>query len=129
VELLIAVTPDPESKLPCLLRLPFAGGMVLRTSGTSPTARAAGTRALQIVVDSPEQYAYQFTGQRATTVRRALPCGDYGITVGGRLVASVERKSLADLVASLTTGKLHYALAELAALPRAAVVLPLLGPL
>jgi ERCC4-type nuclease len=34
----------------------------------------------------------------------------------------VERKSLADLVASLTGGKLRYALAELAALPRAAVV-------
>jgi hypothetical protein len=31
-------------------------------------------------------------------------------------------KSLADLVASLTGGKLRYALAELAALPRAAVV-------
>jgi hypothetical protein len=34
----------------------------------------------------------------------------------------VERKSLVDLVASLTGGKLRYALAELAALPRAAVV-------
>jgi hypothetical protein len=34
----------------------------------------------------------------------------------------VERKSLTDLVASLTGGKLRYALAELAALPRAAVV-------
>ncbi|MFD1504516.1 histone-like nucleoid-structuring protein Lsr2, partial [Georgenia yuyongxinii] len=32
------------------------------------------------------------------------------------------RKSLADLAGSLTTGKLTYALAELAALPRAAVV-------
>ena len=34
----------------------------------------------------------------------------------------MERKSLADLVASLTSGKLRYALAEMAALPRAAVV-------
>jgi len=55
-------------------------------------------------------------------VRRALPCGDYGLTVDGRLVASVERKSLPDLVASLISGKLRYAVAELAALPRAAVV-------
>ena len=55
-------------------------------------------------------------------VRRALPCGDYGLVYGGRLVASVERKSLTDLAASLTTGRLRYALAELAALPRAAVV-------
>ncbi|NQE69042.1 hypothetical protein NG2371_03506 [Nocardia gamkensis] len=40
----------------------------------------------------------------------------------GRLIASVERKSLADLVSSLTGGKLRYAIADLAALPRAAVV-------
>ena len=37
-------------------------------------------------------------------------------------MAAVERKTLADLVATLTTGKLRYALAELAALPRAALV-------
>ena len=55
-------------------------------------------------------------------MKRALPCGDYGLVAEGRLIASVERKSLADLVASLTGGKLRYALAELAALPRAAVV-------
>jgi hypothetical protein len=36
-------------------------------------------------------------------------------------VAAVERKSLADLTASMLSGKLTYALAELAALPRAAV--------
>ena len=57
------------------------------------------------------------------TTKRALPCGDYAITTGGRLIASVERKSLVDLVASLTGGKLRYALAELAELPRAAVVI------
>jgi len=34
----------------------------------------------------------------------------------------VERKSLVDLVASLTSGKLRYLVADLAALPRAAVV-------
>jgi ERCC4-type nuclease len=203
VELLIAANPDPESRLPYLLRLPLAGGIVLRTSGTwprttalycfpvpaeewpddpdiverlalrtcvrrgasidlvvdrsrenrsqlvfttargreavfwqsprtrkqarpnvrTPTARAAGIRELQILVDSHEQYAYRFSAQQASAVKRALPCGDYGITVAGRLVAAVERKSLADLVASLTSGKLRYALAELAALPRAAVVI------
>jgi ERCC4 domain len=202
VELLIAVNPDPDSRLPYLIRLPLAGGMVFRTSGTwprtaalycypvpieewpanpdivervrlrscvrrgaaidlvldrarenrsqlvfttargrdavfwqsprtrkqarpnvrTPTARAAGIADLQIVADSHEQYPYRFAGQQATVVRRALPCGDYGVVHGGRLIASVERKSLADLVASLTSGKLRYALAELAALPRAAVV-------
>lgn len=37
-------------------------------------------------------------------------------------MASVERKSLSDLVSSLTGGQLRFALAELATLPRAAVV-------
>jgi ERCC4 domain len=202
VQLLIARNPDPDSRLPFLLRLPLAGGMVFRTAGTwprtnalycypvscdewpdepdiveradlrscvrrgaaidvvldrerenrsqivfttargreacfwqsprtrkqarpnvtTPTARAAGITGLEIVVDSHERYAYRFATQQVTTVKRALPCGDYGLAVDGRLVASVERKSLADLVASLTGGKLRYALAELAALPRAAVV-------
>lgn len=203
VELLIARNPDPESRLPFLLRLPpDAGGMVFRTAGTwprtsalycylvpkaewpedaeivervpvrscirrgaaidlvldrarenrsqlvfttargreavfwqsprtrkqarpnvrTPTARAGGVTELEIVVDSHEQYPYRFSGQRVRTVRRALPCGDYGLVVGGRLVAAVERKSLPDLVASLTSGKLRYALADLAALPRAGIV-------
>lgn len=37
-------------------------------------------------------------------------------------VAAVERKSLPDLVATLTSGKMRYLLAHLAELPRAAVV-------
>lgn len=203
MELLIAANPDPDSKLPYLLRLPLSGGMVFRTSGTwprtkalycypvpatewpehpdiveraglrscvrrgaaidlvldrgrenrsqivftkargrdavfwqsprtrkqarpdvrTPTARAAGIPVLEVVVDSHEQYPYRFPGQQVTTVKRALPCGDYGLILDGRLIASVERKSLADLVASLTGGKLRYAMAELAALPRAAVVI------
>jgi ERCC4 domain len=202
VELLIASNPDPDSRLPYLLRLPVNGGMVFRTSGTwprtkalycypvpreewpldpdiiervplrscarrgaaidlvldrgrenrsqivfttargreavfwqsprtrkqarpnvrTPTARAGGIAELHIVVDSHEQYAYRFTGQQVRTVKRALPCGDYGIAIDGRLVASVERKSLADAVSSVVNGTLRYALAELAALPRAAVV-------
>ena len=63
-----------------------------------------------------------FGAQQASPLRRALPCGDYGLVVDGLLVASVERKSLVDLVASLTSGKLRYQVADLAALPRAAVV-------
>ncbi|NLE79305.1 MAG: hypothetical protein GX610_06915 [Rhodococcus sp.] len=88
----------------------------------TPTARAAGLADLTIVVDSHERYAYKFPGQQVTTVTRALSCGDYGLVVDDRLVASVERKSLQDLVSSLTSGKLRFAMAELAALPRAAVV-------
>ena len=88
----------------------------------TPTARAAGIPDLQIVIDSHEQYPYRFATQQVSTVKRALPCGDYGLVLDGVLVASVERKSLVDLVASLTGGKLRYQVAELAALPRAALV-------
>jgi hypothetical protein len=202
VELLIARNPDPQSRLPFLLRVPLAQPIVLRTSGTwprtsalychpaavdewpahpdlveriplrscarrgaaidlvadrgrenrsqlvfttgrgrdmifwqsprtrkqarpqvrVPTARAAGLAELRIVVDTHEQYPYRFATQPVTVVRRALPCGDYGLVADGRLVAAVERKSLPDLVSSLVEGRLRYALADLAALPRAAVV-------
>jgi ERCC4-type nuclease len=44
------------------------------------------------------------------------------LELGGELVASVERKSLSDLVSSVTDGRLRFALGELAALPRSAVV-------
>lgn len=87
-----------------------------------PTARAAGIAELEIVVDVHERYAYRFVGQQVRTASRALPCGDYAVTLGGDLIASVERKSLADLVSSVTSGRLRFALGELAALPRAAVV-------
>jgi hypothetical protein len=87
-----------------------------------PTARAGGLTDLEIIVDTRERYAYRFTGQAVTTVSRALPCGDYGVVADGRLVAAVERKSIGDLVSSVTNGKLRYALGDLAALPRAAVV-------
>jgi len=93
-----------------------------RPNVRTPTAAAAGVPDLEIVVDSHERYPYRFARQHATVVRRALPCGDYGLADGARLIASVERKSLADLVTSLTSGKLRYAVAELAALPRAALV-------
>lgn len=201
-DLLIATNPDPDSRLPYLLRLPLGGGLVFRTSGTwprtkalycypvtradwpvepelvervpvrsctrrgaaidlvvdrarenrsqivytkargrdmvfwqsartrkqarpqvrTPTARALGVPELEILVDTRERYAYRFPRQQARVVSRALPSGDYGVVVGGRLVATVERKSLGDLVSSLVNGTLRYALGELAALPRAAVV-------
>ncbi|MGW4479845.1 ERCC4 domain-containing protein [Rhodococcus triatomae] len=93
-----------------------------RPNVRTPTARAAGVEVLTVVVDSHERYAYKFPGQQVETVTAPLACGDYGLVVDDTLVASVERKSLADLVSSLTSGKLRFALAELAALNRAAVV-------
>ncbi|MDP9386356.1 MAG: hypothetical protein M3Q48_00110 [Actinomycetota bacterium] len=87
-----------------------------------PIARAAGIAELELLVDAHERYPFCFTGQQVRTVRRGLSCGDYAVAVDGRVVAAVERKSVADLVSSLTGGRLRYALGELAALPRAAVV-------
>lgn len=86
-----------------------------------PSQRASG-RVLEIVVDSHERYPWKFTAQQATTTRRALTAGDYAVELEGEVVAAVERKTLADLVATLTTGKLRYVLADLATVPRAAVV-------
>ena len=89
-----------------------------------PTARAAGIARLQILVDAHERYPYTFADQQVDTVRLALTCGDYAVRgpAGDELVAAVERKSLPDLVSSLTSGRLRFALAELAVVPRAAVV-------
>jgi hypothetical protein len=92
-----------------------------RPAVSLPGRRASG-HVLEIVVDTRERYAYGFAHQQATTTRSALPVGDYAVTLDGEVVAAVERKSLADLASSLSSGKLTYALAELATLPRAAVV-------
>jgi hypothetical protein len=86
-----------------------------------PTARAHG-QVLEVVVDTAEKYPYTFNGQQATTSRRRLPAGDYAVLLDERVVAAVERKTIEDLAASLLSGRLTYALAELTALPRAAVV-------
>jgi hypothetical protein len=87
-----------------------------------PTQRASG-HVLEILVDSHERDSWSFTAQQATTRRRALPVGDYAVEIDGTIVSAVERKSLADLVSTMTTGKLRYLLAALAELPRAALVI------
>lgn len=93
-----------------------------RPNVSLPQSRASGFRDLEILVDTHERYAWNFRHQQATTTKRALTAGDYAVELDGRVVVAVERKSLPDLVASLTSGKLRFALADLAALPRAAVV-------
>lgn len=87
-----------------------------------PRRRAAELAQLTILVDTRERYPYKFTQQQADTERRALPAGDYGITNNDQIVGVVERKSLDDLVRRLIDGQLTYAIADMAALPRAAVV-------
>lgn len=93
-----------------------------RPATSVPTARAAGIAELAVVVDSHERYPYTFADRQVRTSRAALVAGDYGVERDGALLAAVERKSLPDLVSSLTTGTLKYQLADLAALGRAAVV-------
>lgn len=93
-----------------------------RPSVSLPTARASGVASLEIIVDSYERYAWKFSHQQATTARRSLAAGDYAVERDGVILAGVERKSLADLVATVTGGKLWYLLAALASLERAAVV-------
>ena len=87
-----------------------------------PRRRAAELAQITILVDTRERYPYKFTHQQASTERRALPAGDYGIAHENQIVAVVERKSLDDLVRRLIDGQLTYAIADLATIPRAAVV-------
>jgi ERCC4 domain len=87
-----------------------------------PRRRAAGLTELTILIDTRERYPYRFARQQATTERRALPAGDYGIAHDEEIVAVVERKSLADLTRRLVDGQLAYLLADMSTIPRAAVV-------
>lgn len=87
-----------------------------------PTARAQGLSDLEILVDVHERYAWKFSNQQATTRKRPLTAGDYAVELDGEVVASVERKSLQDLVGTLTSGRGTYLFSALAGLPRAAVV-------
>lgn len=86
-----------------------------------PTARAHG-QVLEILIDSGEKYPYRFSGQQATTVRERLACGDYAVQLAGTVVAVVERKTSNDLISSMISGRMKFLMAELAELPRAAVV-------
>lgn len=93
-----------------------------RPAVTTPSARASGLPDLEITVDSHERYPFTFADRQVTVRRAGLPAGDYGLVADGELLATVERKSLEDLATSLTTGKMTYQLTDLAAVPRAAVV-------
>lgn len=98
------------------------------TTTARPGARIPGRRvsdlagAFVIVVDTREHYPYRFARQQASVVREALQAGDYAVRdADGRIIAAVERKSLADLASSLNNGSLAFELGRLSSLPRAAV--------
>lgn len=87
-----------------------------------PAATAAGISQMEVFVDDREKEAYTFAYHPVSPVRHRLVCGDYAVATDGRMTAAVERKSLPDLAASMSGHRLEYAMADLARLPRAAVV-------
>ncbi len=94
---------------------------------TRPGVRAPTARGLEgpltIVVDERERYGWRFAGRDVTIERRRLPVGDYGVFARDQLVAVVERKKLGEFAGAAVQGTLQLLLAELATMPRAAVVI------
>lgn len=78
---------------------------------------------MEVVVDTRERYPWRFANNPVTVERRRLPVGDYGVFDGSELAAVVERKKLNEFVGSAVNGQLALAMAELATMPRAAVII------
>ena len=78
---------------------------------------------LVIAVDTREQEPYSFDPSRVSTVRRALPAGDYSLA-GRETDVAIERKSLEDFVGTAIHGRERFAreLRRLAAYDFACVV-------
>ena len=92
----------------------------------NPGARVPKARTidgLTITVDTRERYPYRFANREVDIERAALPAGDYAVTVGGEVVASVERKTIENLTGSLSDATLSFQMQRLAELPLAAVVI------
>lgn len=94
---------------------------------TRPGIRTPSARGLDgpltVAVDLRERYAWRFKGVPVTLERRRLPVGDYGVFEGERLVAVVERKRLEEFAGAAVQGQLQLLMAELATMPRAAIVI------
>src|SRR3954469_15066336 len=87
-----------------------------------PRGSAAGARGLVMEVDTREQRPWEFGGRGVATRPNALFAGDYAVRGPNGIVVAVERKSGRDFITSLTSGALGFAMADLSALPAAAVV-------
>jgi ERCC4-type nuclease len=61
-----------------------------------------------VVIDTREQEPYGFDPSRVVPVRRALPAGDYSLA-GRETAVAVERKSLADFVATAVHERERFA--------------------
>jgi hypothetical protein len=96
-----------------------------RRSRPPPGGSGVGTgaaRRLVIEVDTREQRPYDFGGRALELRPAALFAGDYAVRGPDRVLAAVERKTAADFITSATSGTLAFAMADLSALPAAAVV-------
>lgn len=93
-----------------------------RPGSRVPKRRASGLKDWTVFVDTRERYPYRFADRPVATERRKLPAGDYAVIEDGAIVASVDRKTLENLKDDLVSGKLGFAMAELATFPAAAVV-------
>ena len=87
-----------------------------------PRGRPPGTGSLTIDVDTREQRPYAFAGREVELRRCALFAGDYAVRGPTGVIAAVERKTAGDFASSATSGVLAFAMADLTALPVAAVV-------
>ncbi len=88
-----------------------------------PSRRSWGQPALTLAADTRERYGYRFARQQVAVEKHPLRVGDYAVLgADGEPLAAVERKSVANLMTDLVDGSLGFQLAELATLPRAAVV-------
>lgn len=94
-----------------------------RPGARMPKRRASEHKELVIAADTRERYAYRFSSQQAEVVTQTLRAGDYAVLdPAGHILAAVERKRFDNFVGGLVDGSLLFQLAELAELPRAALV-------
>lgn len=75
----------------------------------------------EVVIDSREKYPWNLNAEHV--VRRALSAGDYALCVQEKVVAVIERKTLANMLANLNALEAYHThLAELTAYPGAELV-------
>lgn len=97
-------------------------GLKERKTKTRFAVYNKGEDALHIVIDAHERYPWRFAGCREE--RSVLPAGDYALLENGEIAAVVERKTMEDMVSSLSNLRiLHQAVSELEAYPLSALVI------
>lgn len=77
------------------------------TASPGTTTSPSSAEPFTVVVDTREQEPYAFDPDIVTVVRRALPAGDYSLP-GYEASIAIERKSLADYVASVIKGRARF---------------------